>query len=115
MWICGPSLLPEVTKNLRARFGGRTTSKEYSPVSHGIKKKCKLFPHFCRMLKMLGLLVGTGTALVYAGYSSMAPRSQLFGRTFVNSGAKRRELALTFDDGPNDPHTLRLAEVLARH
>jgi peptidoglycan/xylan/chitin deacetylase (PgdA/CDA1 family) len=24
-------------------------------------------------------------------------------------------LALTFDDGPNDPHTLRLLEVLAKH
>jgi peptidoglycan-N-acetylglucosamine deacetylase len=24
-------------------------------------------------------------------------------------------LALTYDDGPNDPHTLRLLEVLARH
>ncbi len=24
-------------------------------------------------------------------------------------------MALTFDDGPNDPHTLRLLEVLARH
>jgi peptidoglycan/xylan/chitin deacetylase (PgdA/CDA1 family) len=28
-------------------------------------------------------------------------------------GSKR--LALTFDDGPNDPHTLRLLEVLAKH
>ena len=26
-----------------------------------------------------------------------------------------RQLALTFDDGPNDPHTLRLLEVLAKH
>ena len=24
-------------------------------------------------------------------------------------------MALTYDDGPNDPHTLRLLEVLARH
>src|ERR1700676_4469351 len=24
-------------------------------------------------------------------------------------------IALTYDDGPNDPHTLRLLEVLARH
>ena len=26
-----------------------------------------------------------------------------------------KQLALTYDDGPNDPHTLRLLEVLARH
>ena len=26
-----------------------------------------------------------------------------------------KQLALTYDDGPNDPHTLRLLDVLARH
>jgi peptidoglycan/xylan/chitin deacetylase (PgdA/CDA1 family) len=29
--------------------------------------------------------------------------------------AATRQLALTYDDGPNDPHTLRLLDVLARH
>jgi peptidoglycan-N-acetylglucosamine deacetylase len=48
----------------------------------------------------------------YAGYASMAPRSQFFGRTFTH-GTDRRSLALTYDDGPNDPHTLRLLDVLA--
>src|SRR4051794_24848872 len=67
------------------------------------------------MLKMLGLVVGTIAALVLTGYNFMAPRSQLFGRTFIGDEAEGRQLALTFDDGPNDPHTLRLLEVLARH
>jgi peptidoglycan/xylan/chitin deacetylase (PgdA/CDA1 family) len=67
------------------------------------------------MMKMLGLLVGTGAALVYAGYNTMAPRSQLYGRTFIGSGKGSRELALTYDDGPNDPHTQKLLEVLAKH
>jgi peptidoglycan/xylan/chitin deacetylase (PgdA/CDA1 family) len=48
-------------------------------------------------------------------YGAVSPSSQLFGRTFVAAGAASRQLALTFDDGPNDPHTLRLLEVLARH
>jgi peptidoglycan/xylan/chitin deacetylase (PgdA/CDA1 family) len=65
---------------------------------------------------MLGLLLSTAAAsLAAAGYSSMAPRSQLYGRTFLGEGAGSRHLALTFDDGPNDPYTLRLLEVLARH
>jgi peptidoglycan/xylan/chitin deacetylase (PgdA/CDA1 family) len=64
---------------------------------------------------MLGLIVGTGAALVYAGYQCMAPRSQLFGSTFFGNSDGRHDLALTFDDGPNDPHTLRLLDVLARH
>jgi peptidoglycan/xylan/chitin deacetylase (PgdA/CDA1 family) len=65
---------------------------------------------------MLGFLAGAGLAsLVCAGYKAMAPRSQLFGRTFIGQPSSSRQLALTFDDGPNDPWTLRLLEVLARH
>jgi peptidoglycan/xylan/chitin deacetylase (PgdA/CDA1 family) len=50
-----------------------------------------------------------------AGYQSMAPTGQWFGRTFTGLGQGSKQLALTYDDGPNDPHTLRLLEVLARH
>ena len=68
---------------------------------------------------MLGLAIGAATAAAaaaatYAGYSAMAPTSQLYGRTLVRS-ANPHQLALTYDDGPNDPHTLRLLEILARH
>jgi peptidoglycan/xylan/chitin deacetylase (PgdA/CDA1 family) len=58
--------------------------------------------------------VASAAAVTYAGYSAMAPGSQLYGRTLVRS-TNLREIALTFDDGPNDPHTLRLLEVLAKH
>jgi peptidoglycan-N-acetylglucosamine deacetylase len=49
------------------------------------------------------------------GYQSMAPTGQWFGRTFTGPGRGSKQLALTYDDGPNDPHTLRLLEILARH
>src|SRR3984893_8330630 len=49
------------------------------------------------------------------GYQSMAPTGQWFGRTFTGLRRGSKQLALTYDDGPNDPHTLRLLEVLARH
>ena len=45
----------------------------------------------------------------------MAPTGQWYGRTFTGLKRGTRQLALTYDDGPNDPHTLRLLEVLARH
>jgi len=45
----------------------------------------------------------------------MAPRGQWYGRTFTGLKPGTRQLALTYDDGPNDPHTLRLLEVLAKH
>lgn len=63
---------------------------------------------------MLGLIAGAGAILVAAGYNTMSPRSQLYGRTFTGVRPKTREIALTFDDGPNDPHTFRLLEVLER-
>ncbi len=61
---------------------------------------------------MLGLIAGIGAGLVVAGYNSMAPKSQLYGRTFVRNPRQARQIALTYDDGPNDPHTFRLLEVL---
>lgn len=66
---------------------------------------------------MLGSLAGIAgiTAAISAGYQSMAPTGQLYGRTFTGIKRKSRRLALTYDDGPNDPHTLRLLDVLARH
>lgn len=47
-------------------------------------------------------------------YAAMWPTSQIFGRSVV-AGRDPMEFALTFDDGPNDPHTGHLLDVLARH
>ena len=59
--------------------------------------------------------VAASAAALTAGYQSMAPTGQWYGRTFTSLPRGTRKLALTYDDGPNDPHTLRLLEVLARH
>lgn len=63
---------------------------------------------------MVGYLV-TAAALAAAGYQSMSPTGQWYGRTFIGSARGSKRLALTFDDGPNDPYTLRLLEILAQH
>ncbi|HEV2022546.1 MAG TPA: polysaccharide deacetylase family protein [Terriglobales bacterium] len=63
----------------------------------------------------IGGVVALGGAAGAVSYGAVSPSSQLFGKTFVAAGAGSRQLALTFDDGPNDPHTLRLLEVLAKH
>lgn len=63
---------------------------------------------------LLPLAVGLG-GLVVAGYNTMSPTSQLYGRTFIGEGCGSKRLALTFDDGPNDPHTLHLLDVLAKN
>lgn len=65
---------------------------------------------------MIPLVLGAATAaLVSAGYQSMSPTGQWYGRTFTGLPRGSRQLALTFDDGPNDPYTPQLLEVLARH
>ncbi len=66
---------------------------------------------------MFSALLGLGAAAAAsaAGYQSMAPTGQWYGRTFTGLDRASKQIALTYDDGPNDPHTLRLLEVLARH
>lgn len=65
---------------------------------------------------LVPILAGTAAAAaVAAGYQSMAPTGQWFGRTFTGLPRGTKQIALTFDDGPNDPHTLHLLEVLAKH
>lgn len=54
-------------------------------------------------------------AAVAAGYQSMAPTAQWYGKAFTGVAPGTRQIALTYDDGPNDPHTLRLLEVLAKY
>ena len=67
---------------------------------------------------MLGSALVTAAGLAVAtsaAYQSMAPTGQWYGRTFTGLPRGTKKLALTYDDGPNDPHTLRLLEVLAKH
>jgi peptidoglycan-N-acetylglucosamine deacetylase len=63
----------------------------------------------------LALTGAISTAAAIAGYQSMAPTGQWYGKTFTGLPRGSRQLALTYDDGPNDPHTPRLLEVLAKH
>jgi peptidoglycan/xylan/chitin deacetylase (PgdA/CDA1 family) len=68
---------------------------------------------------MIGILASAAGAAACAGagawtYASLAPESQLFGRTIV-AGRDAGEISLTFDDGPNDPWTGRLLDLLARY
>lgn len=59
-----------------------------------------------------GGVAGLGT---WAGFQCYLPTSQVWGKTFVGLEPGSRTMALTYDDGPNDPWTLRLLEVLERH
>ncbi|MGD0509603.1 MAG: polysaccharide deacetylase family protein [Terriglobales bacterium] len=66
---------------------------------------------------MLPALIGltAAAAASAAGYQSMSPTGQWYGRTFTGGVRGSKQIALTYDDGPNDPHTLKLLDVLAKH
>ena len=67
---------------------------------------------------MVGTLLaigGVAAAATFGGFHTMWPTSQLYGRAFIGLAPGSRKLALTYDDGPNDPHTLHLLDVLAAH
>src|SRR5271154_6295144 len=64
------------------------------------------------------IIGGVGVAgIATAGlltYAALSAGSQLFGRTLI-ANRNPNEIALTFDDGPNDPYTFQLLEILAAH
>jgi peptidoglycan-N-acetylglucosamine deacetylase len=63
-------------------------------------------------------LAGAAVAGVAAAglctYAALSAGSQLFGPTVI-SNRNPNEIALTFDDGPNDPYTFQLLDILAEH
>jgi peptidoglycan-N-acetylglucosamine deacetylase len=65
---------------------------------------------------MLGLASAgvAASAAIAAGYQSTAPMGQWYGKTFTGLSHGSRQIALTYDDGPNDPYTMRLLEVLTK-
>ena len=63
------------------------------------------------------LAVGVAAVGAAAGVmlnAALRPYSQLFGPTLI-AGNDPREVALTYDDGPNDACTESLLELLDRH
>jgi peptidoglycan-N-acetylglucosamine deacetylase len=68
-----------------------------------------------RAMLAVALSVVAAAAASAAGYQSMAPGGQWYGRTFTGLKGRTKKIALTYDDGPNDPYTPQLMEVLAKH
>lgn len=57
--------------------------------------------------------VGVGIVLAYfLVNSALSYRSQLYGPAFTHGSRKGDAVALTFDDGPNEPYTSQILEVL---
>jgi len=67
-------------------------------------------------LKLLGLCVLVVAALMGLGYYwASSPSSQMYGSITTHGPRDEKLVALTFDDGPNQPWTLEIAETLKRY
>jgi len=61
----------------------------------------------------VALVLAIASVATYVAYEALeAPGNQLFGKTLVRGAPTDREVALTFDDGPNPPYTDRILDVL---
>jgi peptidoglycan/xylan/chitin deacetylase (PgdA/CDA1 family) len=67
------------------------------------------------LIGLTGAGLTAAAAATAAGYQSMAPTGQWYGPTFAGGRRASKQIALTYDDGPNDRHTMDLLDVLARH
>lgn len=59
-------------------------------------------------------LTGAGFFVGGCAYAALSPQSQLFGNTLI-AGGNPNEIALTYDDGPNDIVTELLLDLLAQY
>jgi len=70
-----------------------------------------------RRTRDLRVLYLTCAAIVLAcavGYGALEPQSSMFGRTYWGGPTAEKLVALTFDDGPNEPYTSRVLDILQR-
>lgn len=64
------------------------------------------------------VVAGMWAAIVLLGaavaYGAFEPRSSLFGQTYWSGHTREKLVALTFDDGPNEPYTGQVLDILRR-
>ena len=61
-------------------------------------------------LPLLALAVAGGCT-----YLAINPASQVYGRILLHGPRTDKAVALTFDDGPNEPYTSEILDILDRY
>jgi peptidoglycan/xylan/chitin deacetylase (PgdA/CDA1 family) len=61
----------------------------------------------------VGLLPMLVISLIAYGY--FIPASPVFGKVYYKGSSAENVIALTFDDGPNEPYTSQILDILASH
>jgi peptidoglycan/xylan/chitin deacetylase (PgdA/CDA1 family)/glycosyltransferase involved in cell wall biosynthesis len=53
--------------------------------------------------------------ITVCAWGAFQPKSQIFGKTYWGVKTKEKVIALTFDDGPNEPYTSQILNILDRY
>jgi peptidoglycan/xylan/chitin deacetylase (PgdA/CDA1 family)/GT2 family glycosyltransferase len=56
-----------------------------------------------------------GVASTLFAYHGISPRSRFYGKVCSNGNRNRLRIALTFDDGPNEPYTSQVLNILEQY
>ena len=51
--------------------------------------------------------------IAFAAYGYFEPTSPVFGKVYYGKNTKNKVIALTFDDGPNEPYTSQILDILS--
>lgn len=87
--------------------------REFPAIRNGEKKSGRW-----NVPRLGGRVAWMGAAIVFfvvaVAYGAFQPRSSLFGQTYWSGNTRDKVVALTFDDGPNEPYTGQVLDILRR-
>ena len=89
--------------------------------AHFIKHEAALFRRLAEMIPLvrsparLIALVSVGIIVSVLSYGYIVPEAQVFGKVYYSSKTSEKVVALTFDDGPNEPYTSQILDILNRY
>lgn len=74
--------------------------------------------HISPVVQAVGRVVyilDIGVLGTLVAYHAVNPRSSFYGKVWANGNRDCPQIALTFDDGPNEPYTSRVLRILGQH
>jgi peptidoglycan/xylan/chitin deacetylase (PgdA/CDA1 family)/GT2 family glycosyltransferase len=77
-----------------------------------------LWLHVSPVIEAVGRLIyvfDIGVLSTVFAYHGVSPHSRLYGKVWANGNRDRPMISLTFDDGPNEPYTSRVLNVLEQY
>ncbi len=60
-------------------------------------------------------ILDIGVLSTFFAYHGINPRSRFYGKVLSNGDRNKPQIALTFDDGPNEPYTSQVLNILAKY